>query len=196
MIENDQQLKDRIKLINTLISEVNEYVGPDDPDEYDSREFLIEIPKKYIRKLSYFENCFQFLKDPIVRKNISYALQLSDFNSWILNRTDISLSVRDMFIKESIILLGSIAEAVLVTDSKGKLSNKLTFRERTQRYLEMGLITEKLKLELDWLWKARNFVHINKADEKEFGKYSDEMYTRAINACMSLSTQLSKTTLA
>lgn len=97
-----------------------------------------------------------------------------------------------MFIKESIILLASIAEAALVTDSKDKFSNKLIFKNRTQRYFEEGYITVKLKFELDWLWNARNFVHINKADEKEFGKYNDEMYTRAMNACMSLSTQLSK----
>lgn len=83
---------------------------------------------------------------------------------WLLIRTDISATARDMMIKLFIFLGGSLTESITKDYLKGIYGK--SFKVRTE-YLEVnGIISLELKAELDWVWDTRNNMHLFMPDGK------------------------------
>jgi len=179
MIQNDSELKEIIKQINENLQLVSEYIGPEDPDKYDHNDFLIRIPRGYIRKASEHRDRISFIGDQTLIKNISYSLLLSDFYCWLLNRTGISLTLREMIIKSGITLYCSIAESLLRIDPLKNIRPNKSFKRRLEGMLNVGYIDVELKNKLSWLWDARGNIHLYILNNPEYKKYNDEDYNKA-----------------
>src|SRR6056297_2295701 len=79
----------------------------------------IKIPTGYIRKRKTFQKMYDldFLildEENQFKRNICYALQLSDLYNYFINRFNITLSCGKLFMKNAIINLFSIIEAILM----------------------------------------------------------------------------------
>lgn len=112
----------------------------------------------------------------------------TDIFRWMLNRTDISLTAKEMLIKQGISLIGVVAESVVKVVLAGQPGggNKQNFKKRVETLFNTGRITEEIKVELEWLWDTRNDVHLMLLDEREYNKYNLKHYNRAVRALANL----------
>ena len=113
MINSDKELEEKIKDINIIIQEVHKYIGSDDPDKYDDKKYMINLPWDYLSELKKIKKKLEFIDDETIKKNISDSLRLSDIYCWLLNRTNISFESREMLIKHGIVLMGSVCETII-----------------------------------------------------------------------------------
>ncbi|PYI94731.1 MAG: hypothetical protein DME97_00155 [Verrucomicrobia bacterium] len=119
-----------------------------------------------------------FISDKTLRENISYALMLHDVQHWVLVRTDLMGTAKEMLIKDAIVLLGNIAETL----TKLPLSvsaQKKSYKKRTEWLEKMAVITAALRANLDWLWDTRCNCHFFLVTMREYGHYTLDDYNRA-----------------
>jgi hypothetical protein len=180
MIKNIDDLKNTIKQVNTSIQEINNFIGPDDPDQFDGSDFMIGLPIGYIRTAEYFRQQIPFIKDKDLSSNIAYTLQLSDFYCWLFNRTNIDLTVREMLIKNGLMLMASICETIAVYVTKGIIGKSHAFCARIDRMITEELIDKDLAIELKDLWTKRKGIHLYELDKAEFNKYKYDDYSSAV----------------
>lgn len=109
-----EELYEKFALINLLHQELNDILGPNETELDKDPRLKLKIPHGFIRPVYDFRIRLKCIKDKTLQYNLAYQLQLSDFFSWLLTRTNISLSVREMLIKYEIVLLSAIAEALTV----------------------------------------------------------------------------------
>ena len=165
----------------------------------------IKVPRGYIRSKEYLVFKYhlkEIASDWVVRSNIGYALQLSDFHNYLLNRFDLWGSVSAMMYKSAVINLVSILEAMVFevanqiccNSSKctRKRSCKISFNkkqrensyEAIKRINELGITSfssdelSRIKELID----LRNRVHIRLAEEKEISdkEFNLELYNEII----------------
>ena len=151
----------------------------------------IQIPSGYIRAKE--DLIKKYRLDSIasnwtVRSNIGYALQLSDFHNYIINRFNLWGSVETVFYKSAVINFISIFEAI-VLDCANQIcrcasdcqlkdrcqysfnkNQRNRFFDALKRLNEVGVTTfseEEMKRIIEII-ELRNRVHIRLANEKEF----------------------------
>ncbi|MEM3473710.1 MAG: hypothetical protein QXE05_05675 [Nitrososphaeria archaeon] len=152
-------------------------------------ELKIDLPKGIFDTADDKRKELVFIENEVIKTNVSYHLMLLDFYEWLLNRFKIGLTFREMLIKESICLIGNICAALVKKlpgiDGKGvkpcfdKLKNK-------------GVIDDKLREDLIWIWNTRNKEHIENLPEREYRKYNEGNYKKAREALSSLINALNK----
>ncbi len=186
-ISNEEELIVAIDEINERLQAVNDYLGPNNHESA-----RIRFPRGYLRTCAHHRTKYSFLKDKTLQSNIAYAKMTTDIFRWMLNRTDVSLTAREMLIKQGISIMGSVAEAVLKAIFEGRPGggNKQSFNKRIERLHEQQRLKDKTKAELEWLWDVRNNVHLMLLDEREYNKYSIRDYNRAILALRALRVEL------
>lgn len=191
MIRNDEDLSQRVSAVNEALQEIHNYIGPDDPERYDRREFKIRFPRSYIRTASQFGARLPFITDDILKRNISYSLIEADLLSWLLNRTDVTGILRGMIIKSGIVKMGSIAEACVRFTTRGRLGERNGFKGRCGRLQSDRQISMELLGEMNWLWDTRDAIHLHLLSNTELTRYSDGDFDRAFigvrNLCIALS---------
>lgn len=84
-----QKLYDDFSTMNALLQKLNDILGPDETQLDKDPRLKIRIPTVYIRSVDDFCSRLSCVKDGILRRNLAYQLQLSDFFSWVLTRTDV-----------------------------------------------------------------------------------------------------------
>lgn len=183
---NDDELIQRVVIINGLIQEIQNYIGPSDPDKYDNNESKIRFPSGYLRTAHYFKSRLAFMRDETLKKNIAYCLIEADLFTWLINRTRITGTLKEMIIKSGIVKMGSISEATIRHLTKGRISRNLSFIDRCNRMEAMEMITQEICDELHWLWNARKAIHLYLLGDAEYSKYSEADYDRAFLATRSL----------
>ena len=99
LIKNDNQLRDAVAVVNEQIQAIQDYLGQGN-HVYGKTRF----PRGFLRPASHFRSRLGFINDDNLRKNLSYALILSDVFRWITNRTDLTGIAKEMVIKNVIIL--------------------------------------------------------------------------------------------
>jgi len=154
----------------------------------------IRFPRGVIRKAVYFrQSRIWFLRDSILKRNLSYHLQLTDVYRWILNRFDIGLTGREMLIKEGLSLFANIIAAIIISIS-GKIINveKIGFQRATTVLVKNNIIDSKLKKDLLWLWGIRCKEHVESIKDWELQKYSLNDYNRAVEIWHTLIENLKK----
>ena len=183
MIESDADLIRVVAEINERLQSVHDYLGDRNHDEA-----RIRFPRGYLRTCAHHRSKYAFLNDKVLQSNIAYAKMTTDIFRWMLNRTDISLTAKEMLIKQGISLIGVVAESVVKVVLAGQPGggNKQNFKKRVETLFNTGRITKEIKVELEWLWDTRNDVHLMLLDEREYNKYNLAHYNRAVRALTSL----------
>ena len=107
---------------------------------------------------------------------------LSDVQHWLLVRTDISGTAKEMVIKLQFFLLGSIVESITKSFLKGKCGGN--YSKRLEYLKEHGIISEQLQIDLNWLWDVRNKMHLFLLDNNEWlsTDYTVANHNRAVRA--------------
>ena len=163
----------------------------------------IKIPNGYIRTVNEFCSKYHLsdlIYDENVRKNILYALQLSDYYNFILNRIYVWGPIEVMLYKQAFINNISIIEALIldcanhirdycINNSCGH-SNKCKKRPNKQECDNMKYAARKLyemnilsisEAELTNLidfYEYRNKIHIRLSEENE---YKDNKYNQVLS---------------
>lgn len=106
-IESDLELTETIERTGADLQAIQDYVG---------REFArpckVRFPRGFIRTADHFRSRLLFVADQTLRQNLSYTLMLHDVQRWILVRTDLTGTLKEMLIKDAIVLLGNVAETL------------------------------------------------------------------------------------
>lgn len=210
---NDEKLKkylDNNKLISSLLKENEELIrdsgyNPPTKNYAVDRELRVNIPSGYIRTSGEFW-CRYHLSEIVekrnVRNNISYALQLSDYYNYLLNRFNIWGSIEIMLYKQAFINEISIIEALILESATrinkfcqncnkiGRCKNNICKSDRenmkkaSEKLYELGVLdlSEKELNQLHNSYDYRNKIHIRLNDQNEFldRKYSLELYNDTI----------------
>ena len=186
VIQSDEELALKVIEAGALMQEIQDYVGRDF-----SRPAKVRFPRGYIRTAAEARGRIHFVKDAKLKSNISYTMILSDVQHWLLVRTDLSGTAKEMIIKLQMFLLGSIIESLTKVYLKGKCGKN--FCQRTAYLKEHGIISEQLQIDIDWLWEMRNKMHLFLVDKSEWqcSDYTIANHNRAVKAFRSLIEKLS-----
>lgn len=176
-IETDEELAVAVKKAGVLLQEIQNYCGRENrPDA------KVRFPRGYLRKASEQRNRLSFVQSKDLKANLSYTLILTDSVLWLLVRTDISATAKDMLIKMFIFLGGALLEGVLsdyLTDIVGK---QRSFRKRTDYLLEHKIISQPLHDDFNWVWDIRNNMHLFLLDGREYeNHYNASSHVRCAN---------------
>lgn len=185
MIRNNDELRDAVTAINVNIQAVQDYLG-----QNSHADGKIRFPRGFLRTAPLFRSRLGFVSNEILKRNLSYALILSDVLRWIVNRTDLGGTAQEMVIKNAIILMASISESIAVDGTKGVIGKKHSFCERTNRMESKGIISADLRDRLHWLWAKRDGIHIYELNHQEYGTYDLADYNKAVNTTADLRTAL------
>jgi hypothetical protein len=177
-IRNDRELAQAAKQAGTLLQEIQDYCLRE------SRHPLAKIrfPRGYILTARAYRLTLPFVRDAHTQTNLSFALMSLDVLRWLAVRTDLTGTALEMVIKEAICLLGSICECLTIRRGVEGLGRGASFLNRTARLVELGIIQQRTKIDLDWIWDIRRREHLAELEHAEFGHYSRPDCNRAINA--------------
>ncbi len=181
MITTEEELLEVASRVNKDLQDIQNYLEQK-PNELGK----VRIPYGFIRTAAHFRSQLGFIGDKTLKDNISYALILSDVFRWILNRTSIKGTAKEMVIKEGVCLFGSLVESITKDFLKGKISAKAGYKDRTDFLFVQGFIPKMLQEELDWLWDMRNNEHVFLLKVREHQHYYMKDYNRAIRAVVEL----------
>jgi hypothetical protein len=176
-INNDEDLEIAVKKAGDLLQEIQNYVKRDF-----SKSAKVRFPRGHIRPAAQGRTLLRFLDNVHLKSNISYIMLLSDVQHWLLVRTDLSGTAKEMVIKLQIFLLGSIIESATKVYLKGRCGGN--YGKRTAYLGRNGIITDNLHTELDWLWELRNKMHLFQLDDSEWlsTDYTVANHNRAVRA--------------
>lgn len=191
MIINDDDLRARIATLNSNLQEIQNYIGSDDPDQYDTTEFKIRFPHGYLRTAAQFRLRLSFIVDDTLRTNMAYSLIEADLLTWLINRTRITGTLKEMLIKSGIIKMGALAEAGMRHRTRGRINKDLNFKPRCRRMVSIGIIDQDLCDDLEWLWDTRGNIHLYLLGDVEYHRYTERDYDRAFNITRRLFESLS-----
>ncbi len=152
-------------------------------------EARVRFPRGFIRTATNTRRTLPCLGNKVQRKNASYALMKNDVFRWLAIRTDLSGTALSMVIKEGISSLGGICEWLTKEATKGHASSR-PYKVRTEKLVDLSIISEELKEELDWVWDIRNNEHLHKISTLEHAMYSRADYNRALKAYSELRDKL------
>ena len=150
----------------------------------------IRLPRGFIRTAYYFRKRYWFVNDENLRANIAYALILSDVYRWMLNRTGLIGTAREMLIKEGICLMGCLAESITKITLHGICGKN--YGTRVNKMRELKIIDAELQSKLKWLWKYRNREHLFLLEDREYQRYTLEHYNEAIRTIEGLRSSLAR----
>lgn len=174
MSSKNNDLEDKANTVNVYLQEINDKINAKEVEN--TAKLLLRIPYNLIRPASSFRARLSFIKDTTIKKNIAYYLILSDFLRWIITRTSVYGTLKEMIIKFQIVNIAAIVETMTVVAT----SRSISFKKRVQRMLENKVITTDTERELIWLWDYRSGIHLYVMNAPEYGKYDISDYNRAI----------------
>lgn len=181
MITSDDELAKVAARVSADLQAIQNYLG-----ERNCEQGRIRFPRGFIRRAENFRNRFWFLGSEVLRRNLAYSFIASDVFRWILNRTTLVGVAKEMMIKEVICLMAAITESITKEYLKGQISNKKGYKERTAKLVELNIIDENIRDELNWLWDKRETEHIFLAEEREHGLYQVRDSNRAVRVVQAL----------
>lgn len=203
-----ENASDSIQNLENVIR--NCYETPEKNIDTDSFS-LIRMPFNYIRTANNFRNKYyleELISNDNTKKNISYALQLSDLYNYILNRYELYGVVFSLLYKHAITNIVTVQEAILYGTLESlrefcylgkenklccknakcefylKSKNKLKFADLIDVYVSKLFFGDQaLKTTLLELKQIRDSIHIQDVRFNEWANdkyYSKEKYNKAI----------------
>jgi len=173
-IESTSELRQAVRQVGDLLQEIQDFAGQEA-----NEAARLRFPRGFLRTASDHRKRLSFVSDATLQSNIAYSIMLWDVYRWVLVRTDLAGTARDMVIKAALTLGGGIAEAILTDYLKRHMGKRRRFTSRTMRLAELGVISEALRAELDWLWDMRNRQHLYDVPDWEYDFYEYADYARA-----------------
>lgn len=185
-ITNDRELVAAATEAGRLLQEIQDYVGrtPNDMAK-------VRFPRGFLRTADDHRATLRFVEDRVLRTNLAYTLMLSDAVTWLLWRTDITATAKDMLTKLCIFISGTLVESTLREFLHGICGG--SYKDRTAYLRAQGIIAEQLHADLDWVWDLRNNMHLFKLDEPEYeNPYNAEAHNRCTTSWQQLRESLSR----
>lgn len=182
-ISNDDELTTVARKAGDCLQAIQEYLGT----EGNSRG-KVRFPRGFIRCKGPMLVDLPQSRDPShmhLNDCVSHAFMTADVFRWLLIRTDLKGLAQKMIIKATICLLGNICDSLTKDFLYGNGSKK-PYKDRNEKLVQQGIIDEKLKGDLDWLWGERNHEHLWLVRESELKKYVASDYHRAHKTCKRL----------
>lgn len=136
-INNDRDLARAADEASALLQAIQDYLGRK-PHE----AARVRFPRGYLRTASTLRKRFDFIENKELKSNLAYTLILSDVILWVLHRTDIAGTARDMLIKLFLFLGGTLIESITKDYLKGICGKN--FKGRTQYLKDQGIIDEQI----------------------------------------------------
>ncbi len=173
--------------VRRLLAETNSGLQQlqDFMDENAIEPVAVRFPRGYLRTAYQQRKRVPFLDGRYrLQSNVAYTLMLCDTLSWLLLRTDLASTARDMVVKASITFMGSVLEACLLYRCRHATLSK---RQRNSRgrldcLAAQGVISGPLAEDCKCLWETRNRIHLFELDGSEFHEYTEDHYPRARRA--------------
>lgn len=145
----------------------------------------VRFPRGFIRTAGKLRATLPAFGTEVQRRNVTYTLMMTDVLRWLAVRTDLSGAALSMVVKEGISLLGAVCEWMTKEGTRGYASRR-PYTQRTEKLVELGVISRTLKEELDWVWDVRCNAHVHEVTDLEHEKYSRADYNRALKAYTAL----------
>lgn len=186
-INNDAELERVVAEVSEGLAAIQEYLG-----DRHCEIGKVRFPRGYIRRAATFRDQLWFIRHETIQRNLAYAHLQSDTLRWILNRTSLTGTAREMIIKETVCLAAAVCETItkIVCRQERLCSEKRTFKQRCDTLLGHSAISETTSDELKWLWDFRQHEHIFLAPDWEYGYYKMADCNRAIKTLRSLKREL------
>jgi len=177
-ITNDTELENAVSQAGDLIQQIQNYCG-----RTYNPSAKVRFPRGFLRTASEQRSRLHFVDEIDLKSNLAYCLILSDTIHWLLTRTDISATAKEMLIKLHIFIGGTLIESITTNYLKGVRTPKKNYKLRTQSLVNLGIIDTTLKEDLDWIWDTRNNMHLFGLTEREYiNEYNSSSQSRAANA--------------
>jgi len=142
----------------------------------------VRFPRGYIREAGCFRQKYPCHKRPIAN-NVAYTLQFHDVLRWLLNRTDIDLTARQMVIKYGIVSIYSVIEAIVWTKlSQTRNMPGKKFEKNVGKMQSSGFIDQGLAKRLIDVHKKRGKIHLELYALKGEEKYDHQDWNNAVEA--------------
>lgn len=186
-ISKDVELRRICDQVSAGLADIQAYLG--DRTHADGK---VRFPRGYIRTASSIRATLWYVADETVRRNLAYAHLQSDTLRWLLNRTDLAGTAKEMIVKECICLSAAICETLTkqICAQEKLCGKRKGFKERCDVLHDQGAIAGATSKELKWLWDFRQNEHIFMAQDWEYGYYKMTDCNRAIRALRSLKAEL------
>jgi hypothetical protein len=162
-IQTDQQLDEKLRQAGNLLQEIQDYVKRDF-----SKPAKVRFPRGFIRTADVARQRLRFLEESNFKRNASYTMLLADVQHWLLVRTDLSGTVKEMLIKQQFFLLGTLIESLTKVFLDSVVGKKRSYGHRTEYMAQHGIITAELCASLDWIWEIRNNMHLFLVEDIEW----------------------------
>jgi len=138
----------------------------------------VRFPRGFIHTAIELRALLPDIGTRIQKQNASYLLMMTDVFRWLAIRTDISGAALSSIVKEAICIYGVICDWMLKEATKGHCSRR-SYTTRTSKLVELEIIDDTLRSDLDWIWQIRCNEHFHEVDELEHEKYSRDDHNRA-----------------
>ncbi len=222
--EDFEDIEYAFKEVSIAMSKLEELIRKDYATPTDNlnrglfKNKMIKLPSNYIRRLDYFRDkykLYRFIPDPVVLKNVTYTLGYSDFLNYLINRLNTWGYIENLLIKNAIINLVSIHEALIIgvlsklrlfcniDKNVCKYSSNCNFYIKTQKdakykkSLELfnskiGFDAQNIYEQLSEINEIRNKIHLGLSIESDLlnKSYSIENYNKALKLLIYLSNNL------
>jgi hypothetical protein len=189
-IENDRDLRRAAEQAGALLQEIQNYLEERNVAQNEFNDAKVRFPRGFIRPASLQRLRLPFVEDRALRDNLAYTLILSDTILWLKLRTDLWGVPREMLVKLSVFLVGTLVESITKEYLTGLCGQNFT--RRNEYLVRHGVITEPLRQDLDWVWDTRNRMHLFQLEGREYeNPYDQQCHSRCIRTFRSLLTALS-----
>jgi hypothetical protein len=189
MISSDNDLVKTAEQAGTCLEAIQTYLKRES-----NPKGKVKFPRGFIRTAASIRDNLPATRNPKyegwLRENISYDLITVDVFRWLLVRTDLTGVARQMLIKKSMSIFANVCDSLMQDFLYQKPGPKNTYKERTKRLRELGVIDDERKEGLDWLWDKRCNEHLSNAKSRELDRYQTSDYCRARKAYEALVTTL------
>jgi hypothetical protein len=172
-IESDAQLAQAVATAGQLLQEIFDYT-----QRTQREDAKVRFPRGLIKTAGEYRALLPSYVEPQRASSCAYAFMHLDVLWWLGNRTDITLTAKEMVLKSGIITLATITEAVLTIHRHAGFGPGQEFKQRINTAVQLGLMEEEDRKLFSNLWDDRCRVHLKKLEGYEFGKYKDEHVTQ------------------
>lgn len=184
-IKNNNELRKEAAQASTLLQSIQDYCDEIGCAYVDLEDAKVKFPRRFIRTAEYQRSRFPFIRDKNLKSNLAYTLLLSDSVLWLIIRTDLEGTAKELLIKLYIFLIATLCESITKDYLKGICGKN--YKNRNKFLAGRGIISEELQAELDWLWDTRNRMHLFQLEEREYNtNYNKTSHIRCISAFQEL----------
>jgi len=174
MSPNEERLSSLVENANRSLQAIQDELGRDN----DIRGRM-RFPRGFIRSVATLLPSIPNIGTEVQRRNVCYALLMTDVLRWLAIRTDITSTALSMIVKEGICIMGAVCEWMTKEATRGYASRR-SYKDRTKELVNHGIIDQQLKTELDWVWDVRCREHFHEVKDLEHEMYNRSHYNRAL----------------